>query len=345
MKIITTNKEILERIKGNEITYIFNKKDNIDFLIELSKTCIVKKEVDNNEFYDVAIECSKAEAYKYCDSNDNNLLYIDKKDNYKFSIVIPNCNYGQWLSKCLNSVLSQTYDNYEIIFIDDMSTDDSIKIAKSLLRPQDKIIELKSKRLNGGARNEGLTYIRDNSDCDYVVFLDSDDWLIDNNVLFDFNKRLYGQDVMFTGVQRFKNGKNEKLWMGKYDNKYEAMASGYSGSCFAVLKKELAVRPECLFNEGTLQEDRNHHCRICYYMKSFTHFGKASHVWNRDNTDSVCAVRDKAKWGTSVFRNYADCKQFLIEIEEDKDEKAEKILKDRLKMISIDMQYGRDLQH
>ncbi len=341
MKIITKNKKIISKLGKNEITYIFNKNDNIEELIEISKKCKVKRYIDSYELFDISIDCEDCQSRSYKSSKEkiSDILKEEKKINYKLSIIMPNYNYSEWLEKSIGSILKQTYTNYEIIFIDDMSEDNSVDIAKRLLRDKDILVELKTKRLNGGARNEGL--IRATGD--YIVFLDSDDWFYSKTTLNDINNGLYGQDVMFCDVMRYLDGKPEKSWISRYADKYEAMASGHSGSCFKVIKRDLALR--CMFNEGTLQEDRNHHSKICYYMKTFNHIGKITHIWNRDNTKSICKVRDKALWGTCVYRNYADCKQFLMEIEEDGDKKAIGILKDRLIRINQDIEYGRDVQH
>ena len=142
-----------------------------------------------------------------------------------------------------------------------------MKIAKKLLKKPHKIIELKQKRYNGGARNEAYLYLSD--DVDYVWYVDSDDWLKDNEVLEKINSQLiYNPDVLFVGSETYKNGEYEENSSPDYANRYEAF-EGWSGSCGAVIKKELATRQECLYNEGTLKEDKNHHCRICIYMKSF----------------------------------------------------------------------------
>lgn len=50
--------------------------------------------------------------------------------NYKISIIVPVYNTEKYISECINSLLSQTYNNYEIIIIDDGSTDNSYKICK-----------------------------------------------------------------------------------------------------------------------------------------------------------------------------------------------------------------------
>lgn len=343
MKIATSNKEIISKLKGHDITYFFNEFDDIEELIKLGKICTVKKIGNNSTLFDIAIDLGIISAKKYCDSSMNIKEILDApiKQDYKFSIIIPNYNYSFWLDKCLNSVLNQTYKNYEIIFVDDMSTDNSIEIASKLLRKEDKLITLNTRRLNGGTRNEGIA----NANSDYTVFLDSDDWLIDKNVLKNYNDNLYGQDVMFVGVQRVKNGQNEKIWgIEHYKNKYEAMKSGHSGACFKVIRTELLKR--CLFDEGTLMEDRNHHCRVCYNMQTFTNYNKVSHIWNRDNINSVLITRDKdPKWIASIYKNYAGCLQFKLEIEKDKDYKAIEILNNRLKMIQNDIDKKEYWQH
>lgn len=246
-----------------------------------------------------------------------------KTKDYKFSIIIPNYNNEIWLEKCLGSVLEQTYKNYEIIFVDDMSTDNSYKVAKELLKKPHKVIKLKSRRLNGGARNEAILRAKG----DYLVFLDSDDWLADKDVLKDYNKNLWGQDIMFVELRSTSGGK----FGLKYRDKYEAMASPHGGACLKVIKRQLAQKH--LYNEGTLMEDRNHHCRVCYYMETFTNYDRIGTIWNRNNTTSVTTVRDKALWGTANLRNLADAKQLLVEIEQDGDYNAIQVMKSRIERI------------
>lgn len=265
-----------------------------------------------------------------------------KKKNYKFGIIVPNCNYEEWIEKCLNSILSQTYKNYEIIFIDDMSTDNSVKIAKSLLEKPHKVIELKQKRLNGGARNEA--YLHLSKDVDYVWYVDSDDWLSNEKVLEKINYELrYAPDVLFVGMESYKDGKLTPVNIPNYLNKYDAL-KGWSGSCGKVIKKELATRQECLYNEGTLKEDKNQHCRICIYMDSFDILQEPVYVWNRTNTNSVTTVREKVIWGTSTIRHYADTKQLYLS-EKGKDPTIDKILKDRLDRTKREMLSGGDMQY
>ncbi len=90
------------------------------------------------------------------------------------SIIIPVYNCGPYLAQCLDSVLSQTYANLEVIVVDDGSTDSSLEICRSY-QLRDGRIKLFHKE-NGGqssARNRGL----DECSGDFIMFIDSDDYV------------------------------------------------------------------------------------------------------------------------------------------------------------------------
>ena len=91
---------------------------------------------------------------------------------YLISVIIPVYNIEQYLPRCLDSVIAQTYNNLEIILVDDGSTDSSGEICDkySLLDNRIKVIH----KSNGGvssARNEGLEVAKG----DYIGFVDGDD--------------------------------------------------------------------------------------------------------------------------------------------------------------------------
>jgi glycosyltransferase involved in cell wall biosynthesis len=222
-----------------------------------------------------------------------------------------------------------------------MSTDNSVNIAKELLKKPHKVIELKQKRLNGGARNEA--YLHLSKDVDYVYYVDSDDWLKDDNDLEMINKKLQNKpDVLFVGLSRYKDGKIETCFIPEYKDKYEAI-KGWSGSCGKVIKKSLATRQECLYNEGTLKEDRNQHCKICMYMNSFALLKEPLYVWNQSNYKSVTTIRDKVIWGTSTIRHYADTLQLYLR-EKGKDSNIDKYMLERVNKCKKEMLDGGDKQ-
>ncbi len=92
--------------------------------------------------------------------------------NPKVSVVIPNYNYAQYLPQALDSVLSQTYKNLEIIVVDDGSSDKSASVVRSY-GPRVRLIEQKNAGVSA-ARNHGVR----ESTGELIAFLDADDsWL------------------------------------------------------------------------------------------------------------------------------------------------------------------------
>lgn len=95
----------------------------------------------------------------------------------RVSIIVPVYNTSKYLKKCLNSLIEQTYENIEIIVVDDGSKDNSLEIAKEIAK-KDNRIKIYSKE-NGGlssARNYGIQ----KSSGKYIGFIDSDDYASKN---------------------------------------------------------------------------------------------------------------------------------------------------------------------
>lgn len=90
------------------------------------------------------------------------------------SIVVPAYNCEKYIGRCIQSILNQTYTNFELIIIDDGSTDNTSEICRKFLQIDNRIIYLKKK--NGGvssARNKGIAIAKGI----YISFIDSDDYL------------------------------------------------------------------------------------------------------------------------------------------------------------------------
>ncbi|MBO5911044.1 MAG: glycosyltransferase family 2 protein [Elusimicrobiaceae bacterium] len=90
------------------------------------------------------------------------------------SVIVPIYNVAAYLPRCLDSITQQTYQNLEIILVDDGSTDDSLEICQQYAKKDNriKVIHHENKGLPG-ARNTGIDAMHG----DFVAFLDADDWL------------------------------------------------------------------------------------------------------------------------------------------------------------------------
>lgn len=89
------------------------------------------------------------------------------------SVVMPSYNCGEYLEESIRSVRAQTYENWEIVFVDDCSTDDSMQIVKSL-QAKDSRIKIYQNPKNSGAAVSRNTALR-HANGRWIAFLDSDD--------------------------------------------------------------------------------------------------------------------------------------------------------------------------
>lgn len=97
----------------------------------------------------------------------------------KVSVIIPVFNTGKYVERCINSVLSQTYNSIEIIIVDDGSTDNSAEIVDEIAINTCNVVVIHQKNKGlSGARRAGLVKVTG----EYVMFLDSDDTLPDNAI-------------------------------------------------------------------------------------------------------------------------------------------------------------------
>lgn len=107
-----------------------------------------------------------------------------QEDLKKVSIIVPVYNVEMYLERCVNSLCDQTYNNIEIILVDDGSTDHSGHLCDSLAYRDDRIRVIH--KMNGGlsdARNAGI----EKAVGGYIAFIDSDDWYDPNMIEILFN--------------------------------------------------------------------------------------------------------------------------------------------------------------
>ena len=202
---IAIDKNSINLVKpNNDYIYLFDKEP-LEELLNTGLHCMYYK---NCNFVDINLTNYEINCIKKSKPTYKGYDILPKKENYRFAIIVPNCNndHGEYngksfLKNCIESILNQTYKNFELIIVDDMSTDTSIK---TILKYNDKRIHLLKnirKRYNGGSRNVGIEYAFNYLDFDYFCFLDSDDWWKHNKVLENINNRLYNHELMTLGCE------------------------------------------------------------------------------------------------------------------------------------------------
>lgn len=110
----------------------------------------------------------------------------------KYSIIVPAYNVEKYINKCLESIFSSTYKNFEVIVVNDGSTDNTEKIIKKYTKKYDNIIYIKQENKGlSEARNIGVKNVTG----DYLLFVDSDDY-IDEELLEKINLNINNVDIL-----------------------------------------------------------------------------------------------------------------------------------------------------
>ena len=131
-------------------------------------------------------------------------------DSIKISVIIPVYNVEKYIEQCIRSIINQTYTNYEVIVVDDGSTDGSIPIVEKCISTAKVPCRIISKN-NGGvssARNEGIK----NAEGEYVIAIDSDDIILPDTLEIMANIAMTSNvPCVFMEYEAIKDFSNEKI--------------------------------------------------------------------------------------------------------------------------------------
>lgn len=234
-----------------------------------------------------------------------------------FSIIIAAYNSENYIAKTLDSIIAQTFNNYEIIIINDGSTDNTATICNSFVEKYN-FIKLINKKNEGVAiaRNIGLKIAKGN----YIIFIDSDD-IIFTSSLNKIHKILTSCDIDFLKYEYITiNEYGNKLYQNytilqrkPYRNKVmnvkdfisDVMLDEYF-LCMHIFKKNIIDKFNIKFLEGcSINEDTLFivqyliHCKRCYYLPNII-YGYRKH--------------DNAATAEISMKKYNDIKIVFIEL-------------------------------
>ena len=317
MKIaVDRNSYKVAKNDGNEYIYVFDFEP-YEELIKLNMHCINYKycpyvDIDTTEY---ELECAKRS--KITEEEWNQL---PKKKDYRFAIIVPNYNndHGEYNGKtffrnCIDSIVNQTYKNFDLIIVDDCSTDTSIETVESYNDPRIHLIKNKRKRYNGGSRNVGIDYALENLDFDYFCFLDSDDWWKHNEVLERINQRLYNHELMTLGCEML--GVNDKITSRNihevkcYKDLWSFTNVLWCTAWARVIRKDKIQ----YFCEDTLMEDRVWTYKVADNIDfaNVVNLKEIVYVWNRKNTSNSVSLSRSEYWNASAYCHIANQLQML----------------------------------
>ena len=316
---IAVDKNSINAVKNyNEYIYLFEDEP----LEELLKTKLHCIQYENCDFVDINLTDYNVECIKKAKTTDKDFDVLPKKVDYKFAIIVPNCNndHGDYKGKtflrnCIDSILNQTYKNFILIIVDDCSTDSSIQTIESYKSDRLVLVQNTRKKYNGGSRNVGIEYALKYFDFDYFCFLDSDDWWKDNKVLEIINNRLYGHDMALLGMELINASGVFMTKFHEYANYEEFFLSDRKVWCTAwarVIRKDKIV----YFCEDTLMEDRVWSYRQAdnVDLDKVINIKKVCYVWNRTNTTNSVSIVRNDFWNASAFCHIGHQLQLLTQL-------------------------------
>ena len=315
---IAVDKSTLGAVKdNNEYIYIFDKEP-LEELLNTKLHCIYYKDVRyvdiNLTGYD--IECTKKASIKDADYD----ILPEKKD-YKFAIIVPSCNndHGNYkgktfLENCIESILDQTYKNFELVIVEDKSVDSSVETIEGYKKKDSRIhlIKNRRKRYNGGSRNVGIEYALDNIDFDYFCFLDSDDWWDNDKVLEMINGRLYNCELMTLGCKgigvSYRNYNKAKC----YEDLYSLNGNVWCTAWSKVIRKDKIV----YFCEDTLMEDRVWTYRQAdnINFENVINLNELVYCWNRTNINNSVSLVRSDYWDACAYCHIGHQLQLITQL-------------------------------
>lgn len=233
------------------------------------------------------------------------------KKEILISIIIPIYNAEKYLHRTIESVLKQTYGNYELILINDGSTDDSEKIcyeyAKNSLNIS--VINIPNSGVSN-ARNKGLKVAKG----EYIMFLDSDDW-IDSDCLQNLVKELKQKKydvIMFPYIREYGNvARKRKLFcetktfskkeifdeiflrlIGPSDNQINNPSEMdiYNAVWGKIIKSNLAKQITFLDYRTMFGEDLVYNIMLFQRVKSCKYIDNIYYHYNKQNNNSLTKI-------------------------------------------------------
>ena len=219
----------------------------------------------------------------------------DKIENPLFSIIVPIYNVERYLEQCIESVLAQNYQNYELILVDDGSPDNSIDICTKYAKQHHNIVFIR--KVNGGlsdARNAGIKLARG----EYLMFLDSDDYWEGTSILSDLakiseeNPDLIIYDLTF----RYKDNKKEYYPISKEGLTGDYIADFYTltsrnifrpSACNKVVKRKIIIDNQLFFPKGKNHEDLDWSFNLAPYISSYALYDSYFYIYRAKRLGSI----------------------------------------------------------
>lgn len=212
-----------------------------------------------------------------------------KKDNLKISIIVPVYNGEEFLRECVDSLLNQTYNNIEIIVIDDGSRDATSDILELYKKSEPRIIAISQKNQGtSAARNVGLQMMTG----DFVTFVDSDDYLLPDCIekIVEAISNVPQASLVVWNSKTFGNGDeicsnaSDKIFTGSDYLKYILENRGGAGGvCCKAYKTSVIKDNHLKFREFKTAEDGHFNTACLKYLEFIVSLSYVGYMYRKED--------------------------------------------------------------
>ena len=223
--------------------------------------------------------------------------------NLKVSIIIPVYNSEKYIKKCLESVIEQTYDNYEVIVINDGSTDNSMEILREFSEKYPQKVKAINQSNMGVAktRNKGIEMATG----DYIAFIDNDDFLEKDYLQTLIENSEKGQmDIVFCGYRR--PNENGKIIKELHVNGSEWSKFLITAPWAKIYKKSFIKDNEIEFLDNNIGEDIYFNLQAFLLTTKIRHVDYVGYNWFF-NTKSISNSKQKDFDKINVYNLLNNC--------------------------------------
>lgn len=254
----------------------------------------------------------------------------------KFSIIVPIYKVEQYLRCCIDSVLAQTYQDYELILVNDGSPDGCRAICDAYKKDCSRIKVVH--KANGGlssARNAGLAI----ASGEYVIFIDSDDFWDDPEALQHFHDRLYAThaDLLVFPAKRYYEETNRYTYVLNIEAdrnriidldvnrsaRYMLENNIYRAAAWnKVIRRSIIEAHHMRFLEGYLSEDMDWCGDLLLYSNRFDFYEKPLYVYRQQRAGSITAGKTEKLVSDKLFM----CRKGLEQANQLKDPEKKELL-------------------
>lgn len=211
----------------------------------------------------------------------------------KISVIIPVYNVEQYLSKCLDSIINQTFKDIEIICVNDGSTDSSLQILKKYASKDERITIINQENKGvSSARNKGLEY----ANSEYVMFFDGDDYFYSSSA-FDIAYNTVIENNSDIGIFGYYNLSDAGLYVDCFYSKFkEATPCVGANNYFdypifvhdKIFRTEFLKKYNIRFNENVKNAEDFLFSLMCYFNNpKYSLINKCLYVYRENRADSA----------------------------------------------------------